>query len=245
MLVALLLKWGIPSWLAKVLEVLVLLSAIALSYYLADLHGKELQKGADDKVIAVYKQQLADANIAYSESLNKLQIQQTADLTIEKQKSADIEAEKQTVLAQLAKEKQNHAISKRADQAAVTGNVFTAGFVREYNLPISSEVPGISTSEPANADAPTGLDTSTVDAVASANNAECVARGQVLAQWQAWYPKAKDEYDAFIKSLPPEIAVPSLTLALGMVQSNQPQPESNNDQFLSPEEQAVGGSGGG
>lgn len=72
--------------------------------------------------------------------------------------------------------------------------VLPAGFVRLFNLSLEGE-PGsgatvadpVSESLAFDAQAPSGTSLSAFSVVSTENNAECVARGEVIRTWQKWY----------------------------------------------------------
>lgn len=78
------------------------------------------------------------------------------------------------------------------------------GFVRLFNLSLEGEaaqqagspesdfLPGGGLFAPG---APSGVALSTLAEVAVDNNAECVYRGQVIAQWQYWYKTSKEQFE--------------------------------------------------
>jgi hypothetical protein len=75
-----------------------------------------------------------------------------------------------------------------------------AGFVRLWNIslegePGSTAVPGgISQSLGYDAQAASGLTLSAFSVIGVENNQECVARGEVIREWQGWYYTSRDQF---------------------------------------------------
>jgi hypothetical protein len=92
-----------------------------------------------------------------------------------------------------------HAIPKYIPPAV--DYTLPAGFVRLWNISLEGEpgVPaagsgGISESLGFDAQAPSGLTLSSFSVIGVENNQECVARGEVIREWQGWYYKSRDQF---------------------------------------------------
>lgn len=96
---------------------------------------------------------------------------------------------------QLAAQQVKIYVTEKADAACTV----PAGFVFDYNLSLAADPVGFSDGKPENVDAPSGIALSHVAAVAAANNAECVVRGEVIDAWQTWYAKNKTLYEETLK----------------------------------------------
>ncbi len=84
-----------------------------------------------------------------------------------------------------------HYVSQKSDAACT----IPVGFVYAYDSTLAGEDAIFPRSEPVDADAPSSIALSGVAKVAASNNAECVARGEVIKAWQEWYPKQKEIYE--------------------------------------------------
>ena len=84
-------------------------------------------------------------------------------------------------------------VTKEADSKCVV----TSGFEWMWNMSINPELAG---SAPGNVDEETGIKISEVAAAASANNAECQARGEVIEAWQEWYERSRISFEKAKKS---------------------------------------------
>jgi hypothetical protein len=213
MLALLIMKTGLPSWAAKIIEGLILIGILLGSLWYFGHHeydkGKSEQLNADAIVLKGYADQLKAATQKYDDDMaaQKKASDEKYNNLLATDQAALLDNDK--TIAQLKKDL-HHEISKRADKAAITDNVFTAGFVYVHDRPLAAEVAGVSTSDPVNADAPTGLDASTVALNDASNNSECVIRGKVIKDWQDWYAVNSSAWAVFAKDQPNVPVVPVL-----------------------------------
>ena len=84
-------------------------------------------------------------------------------------------------------------VTKKADDQCV----LTAGFEWMHNAALDSTLAG---SPPGNVDEETSLKASEVAATVAENNAEAVARGELIEAWQEWYVRNKAIYEKAVES---------------------------------------------
>jgi hypothetical protein len=209
MLAALLLRTGLPGWALKVLEVLIVVGLVVGSYYYAYHHGRSVQLIADQKVMTKYSNDVNTANALQASKVAELQATHLAMVQHIQDRLVYVQDQKDKVVV-IKKKEIHNVITPAVDKRSVDANVFTAGWVFNYNRPLASELPSVSVSQPANVDAPTGLNASTVGLVAANNNAECTVRGEVVKAWQTWYGASKAEYEKFVKNAPAQPPIPKL-----------------------------------
>lgn len=164
-------------WRPMLLVVLLLIGTHTLAYYYgglsvqADWDASEVERKSKAEAAAKLQKAEQDAIVK--------------DLTSKLKEAENRKAEVQVVVKEVTK-----YVTKQADDKCT----FTAGFEWMYNLPLD---PGLAGSEPADVDQETSLKASEVAAIAAENNAECVARGQVIEAWQEWYGRSRS---AFLKA---------------------------------------------
>ena len=73
--------------------------------------------------------------------------------------------------------------------------VIPRGFVWLHDKSLAGENPDVPGSDPGDVDAATDFKLSEVATVTGNNNAECVARGQIIKAWQDWYAKEKRTFE--------------------------------------------------
>lgn len=102
-------------------------------------------------------------------------------------KALDKPAQVKTITKEVVK-----YVTKKADDQCV----LTAGFEWMHNAALDSTLAG---SPPADVDEATTLKASEVAATVAENNAECVARGEIIDAWQEWYVKNKAIYEKAVE----------------------------------------------
>lgn len=83
-------------------------------------------------------------------------------------------------------------VTKKADDQCV----LTAGFEWVHNAALDSSLAG---SPPGDVDQATSLKASEVAATVAENNAEAVARGELIEAWQDWYTRNKAIYEKAVQ----------------------------------------------
>lgn len=109
------------------------------------------------------------------------------DLEDRLKKALDKPAQIKTITKEVVK-----YVTKKADEQCV----LTAGFEWMHNAALDSTLAG---SPPGDVDQATSLKASEVAATVAENNAECVARGEVIDAWQDWYVRNKAIYEKAVK----------------------------------------------
>lgn len=84
-------------------------------------------------------------------------------------------------------------VTKKADDQCV----LTTGFEWMHNAALDSTLAG---SPPGNVDEATSLKASEVAATVAENNAEAVARGELIEAWQEWYIRNKAIYEKAVEA---------------------------------------------
>ena len=84
-------------------------------------------------------------------------------------------------------------VTKKADDQCV----LTAGFEWMHNAALDSSLAG---SPPGDVDEATSLKASEVAATVAENNAEAVARGELIEAWQEWYIRNKAIYEKAVEA---------------------------------------------
>ena len=195
-------KLGIPDWVAKVLEALLLVLLILGSYYGVYIWGADIADHKWEAKIASYEQQLK-AQEAESKALLGAMANGHAimvdGLTAKLKAAQDATQKVKVVIQEVPK-----YVSVKADSECV----ITSGFTWLWDLSLGAEYAGLPLSKPDNVDQETGIKISTVASTAAENNAECVERGAVIDAWQSWYTDTKKSWDATAAKLPKPPPIP-------------------------------------
>lgn len=213
-LIGLLMKTGLGEKAAKALAILLLIALVAggLVWY----HHYVYQSGRDDQLaedqtkLSAYENQLKSNAEVY-------RVQENAFVRLmvdQKQRDAqaykELEDQKQQTITVVKKEMRRY-VPVEVDKRSVDANVFTAGWLFQYNRALDAETPGVSGGDPGDVGAATGIAASQVADNAAGNFSEAVARGKVIGLWQRWYKEKFKAWEDFRNSQPENPALPVLS----------------------------------
>ncbi len=181
---------ALPTWVKIVL--LVAISMWASSMYteyhvskrLTAKYTKELKSMKDG-----YETRITMVNKAHGKAMDKQERESDELLGVLHKQLATSEARKNK--KQIIIKEVTTYVTAQSDAKCI----IPSGFVYVHNSTLAGEDAVVPESRPENADAPTTIKLSEVSAVVGANNAECVARGEVIKAWQDWYPKQKKIFE--------------------------------------------------
>lgn len=189
----------------------VLIALAMLAVFLGYGYSQRLsERHAWQKTLVDYKaqveqdnQQTAVARDRYDEAMRGA----VADLELQAKARQQVHEKVQTVIREVTK-----YVPASVDKRSVDANVFTRGWVYLHDLPLNTTAGGpaeFPAGVGGDVEAPTGLAASTVARVSASNLDECVRRGEVIKDWQAWYPRAKKQWDDYRTWLPGPTAIPN------------------------------------
>ena len=195
-------KLGLPEWAAKLLEGLLFILLILGSYYGVYLWGADIEGHKWEAKMATYEQQLKaqqDESKMVLDAMTNGHAIMVQGLTTKLQQ---VEQAKQKVQV-LIQEVPKYVTTKADSNCSIP-----TGFTWLYNVSLGAEYAGLPLSKPSNADQTTTVKLSELASTDASNNAECVARGQVISAWQEWYLSTSKLWADTKAKLPPPPAIP-------------------------------------